>query len=133
MEDSGDTQNRRSRRSNLLMSASIEISGLSLPVKLRNLSAEGALIEADKLPVEGAKLLFRKAEISIEGRLAWVEGKRGGVEFVTALCPETVLRHVPTPRPRVQFDFRRPGVGPKRLTLIERQMGESWAGATTPE
>lgn len=128
MDESSISQNRRSRRSNLLMSASIEISGVSLPVKLRNLSAEGALIEAEKLPVEGAKLLFRKAEISIEGRLAWVEGKRAGVEFVTALCPETVLRHVPTPRPRVQLDFRRPGIGPKRLTLAERNVGGIWAG-----
>ena len=127
MDETSNSQNRRSRRSNLLMSASIEISGVSLPVKLRNLSAEGALIEADKLPVEGAKLLFRKAEISIEGRLAWVEGKRAGVEFVTALCPETVLRNVPMPRARVQLDFRRPGIGTKRLTFGERKFGESWA------
>ena len=94
MDESSNSQNRRSRRSNLLMSASIEISGLSLPVKLRNLSADGALIEAEKLPVEGAKLLFRKAEISIEGRLAWVEGKRAGVEPAAGVVAFAVGREL---------------------------------------
>ena len=42
----------------------------SMPVKLRNLSAEGALVEADKLPVEGTAILFRKGDLSVPGRVA---------------------------------------------------------------
>src|SRR5512139_383211 len=56
MDQSNNAQNRKSRRSNVLMSASLELSGTSLPVKLRNLSAEGALVEGDKLPIEGASI-----------------------------------------------------------------------------
>ena len=56
MDQSNNPQNRKTRRSNVLMSASLELSGTSLPVKLRNLSAEGALVEGDKLPVEGASI-----------------------------------------------------------------------------
>ena len=44
MDQSSNTQNRKVRRSNVLMAASLELSGTSLPVKLRNLSAEGALV-----------------------------------------------------------------------------------------
>ncbi|MCA1653717.1 MAG: PilZ domain-containing protein [Sphingomicrobium sp.] len=120
------SQNRRARRSNVLMSASIELSGVSLPVKLRNLSSDGALIEGEGLPVEGAELLFRKAELSLPGRIAWVEGNRAGIAFAESLCPEAVLRHVPTPRPRVRPEFRRPGLGACQLTDQERLFGETW-------
>ena len=74
MDQSSNPQNRKSRRSNVLMSASLELSGTSLPVKLRNLSADGALVEGDKLPVEGASILFRKGDLSVPGRVAWVKG-----------------------------------------------------------
>ena len=45
-------KNRRSRRSPVLLAASIEVGGTSLKVKLRNLSEEGALIEGERLPEE---------------------------------------------------------------------------------
>ena len=126
MDESSLTQNRRSRRSNVLLSASIEFSGTSIPVKLRNLSSEGALIEGDKLPVEGSEVVFRKSELSIPGRIAWVEGKRAGLGFAQKLAPEAVLRHIPAPRPRVQPDFRRPGLGNQALSKGELRFGEDF-------
>ena len=126
MDDSNPAQNRKSRRSNVLMSASLELSGTSLAVKLRNLSTEGALVEGEGLPIEGSQVLFRKAELSVTGRVAWVEGKRAGIAFMQDLCPEAVLRHVPAPRPRVQPDFRRPGLAAQKLSGAERKFGEAW-------
>jgi hypothetical protein len=126
MDESSNTQNRRTRRSYVLLSASIELSGASLPVKLRNLSSEGALIEGDKLPVEGAEVVFRKAELSVSGRIAWVEGHRAGLAFSEPLHPDLVMRHIPTPRPRVQPDFRRPGLLSRPLSAQELQTGERW-------
>ena len=72
MDESSNSQNRKNRRSNVLMSASLELSGTSVPVKLRNLSAEGALVEGERLPVEGSSVLFRKGDLSMPGRVAWV-------------------------------------------------------------
>ena len=69
MDQSSSSQNRKNRRSNVLMSASLELSGTSVPVKLRNLSAEGALVESDRLPVEGSSVLFRKGDLSMPGRV----------------------------------------------------------------
>jgi len=119
MDESSNTQNRRSRRSHVLMSASIELSGASLPVKLRNLSSDGALVEGDKLPVEGAEVLFRKAELSLVGRIA-------GVAFAEPLHADAVLRHIPAPRPRVRPDFRRPGLRTQPLSAADVLFGESW-------
>lgn len=125
MDQSNNPQNRKTRRSNVLMSASLELSGTSLPVKLRNLSADGALVEGDRLPVEGASLLFRKGDLSIPGQVAWVKGRQAGVAFGYNLDPEQLLRHIPAPRPRVTPDFRRPGLK-GTLTAEEKRHGEKW-------
>ena len=124
MDESSPTQNRKTRRSNVLMTASLELSGTSLAVKLRNLSAEGALVEGDKLPIEGASVLFRKGDLSMPGTIAWVKGRQAGVYFAQKLNPEQLLRHVPTPRPRVTPNFRRPGL--TRSTDSESGYGDVW-------
>ena len=126
MDQSSASQNRKTRRSNVLMTASLELSGTSIPVKLRNLSAEGALVESDKLPVEGSSVLFRKGDLSAIGRIAWVKGRQAGVSFAQHLEADQLLRHVPTPRPRVQLDFRRPGLKTNRLSEEEVRFGEQW-------
>src|SRR5262245_21185641 len=124
MDESSQSQNRKTRRSNVLMSASLELSGTSLPVKLRNLSADGALVEGEKLPVEGASLLFRKGDLSMPGTVAWVKGRQAGVSFAQKLNPDQLLRHVPAPRARVAPTFRRPGF--KSSTDGSQAYGDSW-------
>ena len=127
MDESSQTQNRRARRSNVLMAAALELSGKSIPVKLRNLSAEGALVEGDGLPVEGSEIVFRRQDLSVAGRVVWVSSGRAGLSFNEPLAPETVLRHVPTPRARVQPSFRRPGFTTHSpLSPEERRMAEQW-------
>ena len=124
MDQSGASQNRKTRRSNVLMSASLELSGTSLKVKLRNLSAEGALVEGDKLPVEGAAVLFRKGDLSVAGQVAWANGRQAGISFAQELKPDQLLRHVPTPRPRVTPTFRRPGLN--KFTDEDQGFGGAW-------
>ena len=125
MDESSNSQNRKNRRSNVLMSASLELSGTSVPVKLRNLSAEGALVEGEKLPVEGSSVLFRKGDLSMPGRVAWVNGRQAGFNFAQKLNPDQLLRHIPTPRPRVTPEYKRTGLK-STLTAKERRYGETW-------
>jgi hypothetical protein len=109
MDESSMTQNRRSRRSNVLMAASIETATGPVAVTLRNLSADGALIEGEGVPAEGYSVVFRKKDLVISGRVAWVNENRAGIAFDATLEPETVLRHVPAPKNRVKQQFKRPG------------------------
>jgi hypothetical protein len=127
MDESLRVQNRRERRSNVLMAAALELSGASLPVKLRNLSADGALVEGDNLPVEGTELVFKRQELSHAAKVVWVGGGRCGLSFKEPLAPETVLRHIPTPRPRVLPDFRRPGLAARSLSSEERRAAAEWS------
>lgn len=126
MDQSNSPQNRKARRSNVLMTASLELSGTSLPVKLRNLSADGALVEADTLPVEGAAILFRKGDLCVQGHVAWAKTRHAGISFSRQLEPDQVLRHVPAPRARVKPDFRRPGLKAISLTDEDLRFGENW-------
>ncbi len=126
MDQSSPTQNRRSRRSQLLMTASLEVSGRALIVKLRNLSADGAQVEGGQLPVEGTDLLFRKGDLAVGGCIIWTKGKQAGICFDQKLEPDTVLNHIPVPRARMTPDFRRPGLSSRALTDQERQLAEHW-------
>ena len=126
MEESSFTQNRRSRRSHVLMAASIEAAGIAVSVKLRNLSSEGALVEGDHLPSVGSPVLFRKNELNLAGYVAWISGRRAGIAFDEMLDPDSVLRHVPSPRPKAKFDFRRPRIKATVLSPGERRIAEDW-------
>lgn len=130
MDEANGVGKRRSRRSNVLMTAALELADRSLMVKLRNLSAEGALVEADGLPVEGSDILFRRNELCIAGKIAWVMGNHAGVAFATRLEPDVVLRHVPRPKPRVQHhEYKRPGVTRHALSPVEQRWLEHWMTA----
>jgi hypothetical protein len=127
MDESIMNQTRRSRRSNVLLAASIEVSGASLAVKLRNLSTEGALVEGESLPVEGSEVLFRRNDLSVSSRVAWVHGKHAGVAFCRPIAQEDVLRNIPKPRYRAPVNYRRPALARREMSSEERRLAESWA------
>jgi hypothetical protein len=130
MDEANGVGKRRSHRSNVLMTAALELADRSLMVKLRNLSAEGALVEADGLPVEGSDLLFRRSELCVAGKIAWVMGNHAGVAFSCPLEPDVVLRHVPRPKPRVNpRDYKRPAVTKHVLSPVEQRWLEHWMTA----
>jgi hypothetical protein len=122
MDQSMTSQNRRSRRSPVLLTASVEVDGTPMPVKLRNLSEEGALIEGDCLPPEGSVTFFQRDELRLKSEVVWVEDRLAGVAFARPLKRAEVLRAVPQPRQWVRPEFRRPGLACRPLTVDERLM-----------
>jgi len=128
MDESTVTHNRRSRRSPVLLTATIEVGGLTHDVKLRNLSAEGALVEgADDLP-EGVAITFCRKELRTRARIAWVQGKYAGIAFDKPLEPAEVLRHIPRreSKPMPRELFTRPSVSRHNLSAGERQWIQDW-------
>jgi hypothetical protein len=126
MDQSGTMQNRRSRRAPVLLTASIDVLGVPAPVKLRNLSATGALIEGGCLPPPGETTYFTRRELHLRCEVKWVEGRYAGIRFARELDREEVLRYIPPPRERFQPEFKRPGLACKPLTPGERKMIEAW-------
>lgn len=134
MDVSDNVQNRRSGRSHRLMTATLEVSGRVIEIRLRNLSSDGAQVEGSQLPVEGTVLLFRKGELALAASIIWTKGKQAGIHFEQKLDPAIVLNHVPASRPRkTDADFRRPGLSSPPLTERERSLAKSWmAGGAAP-
>lgn len=125
MKQSSSPQNRRSTRSNVLLAATLNVGGDDVPVRLRNLSAQGALVEADAAPALGTEVVFRRNELVVAGRVAWVHGRHAGIAFADELQPQDVLRNVPSPAPKLPINFKRPGFG-RPLSEQEQRLVESW-------
>ena len=127
MDQSSITQNRRSNRSPVLLSAKFSMGGEELSVVLRNLSSEGALVEGAQLPVEGSATVFKRNDLSVAGRVVWVERRFAGIAFDRKLEPSELLRQVPRPRQKFDANFRRPGLACRPLSESDRKMLEMWA------
>ena len=122
------TQHRRSQRSNVMLQATLELAGASLPVVLRNLSKDGALVRGGELPEAGTRVLFHRQGLSVPSRVAWLHGEHAGIAFDSPLFPREMLRHVPPTESKPPPDIkRRPGLAPQPLTRAERMLIERWA------
>jgi hypothetical protein len=71
----------RAPRTNLLLSATVETSAGGAPVRVRNLSGDGAMLEGDHLPETGERLVLRRAVLTVAGACVWRSGNRCGVRF----------------------------------------------------
>lgn len=112
MNRANSEQNFRSRRSTVLLTAVLEASGWVIPVKLRNLSPEAALVEGEELPAVESILLFRRNDLAVKARVAWVAGKQAGLAFAKQLNADEMVRSVNRPAPRVMSAIRRPASRP---------------------
>ncbi|WP_199857352.1 PilZ domain-containing protein [Sphingomonas sp. EC-HK361] len=71
----------RAPRTNLFLSASIEADDASAPVRIRNLSETGAMIEGPAFPAIGSTLKLHRMEVDVDARLVWQAGPRAGIHF----------------------------------------------------
>jgi hypothetical protein len=128
MDESTVTHNRRSRRSPVLLAATVEVGGAVHDVKLRNLSSDGALVESDDDLVEYAAITFCRKDLRVRARVAWVQGRYGGIAFEKPLEPAEVLRHIPRreAKPMPRELFARPSVSRHQLSSVERRWIEDW-------
>lgn len=71
----------RATRKNLMLAASIESAGIKAPVRIRNLSETGAMLDGAALPAPGAPLVLVRADIQVSASVVWREGGRCGIRF----------------------------------------------------
>lgn len=118
--------NRAEARNHVFMTCELEAGDASKTVKLRNLSAHGAMVEDDDLPLVGTQVLFRKGEIRATGTVVWARIKRAGIKFDTLVPADQVKRHVPAMRNRPQPKYGRPPLKSQRLSEAERRIAEHY-------
>src|SRR4051812_4223764 len=64
-----------------MLAATISRGAALYPVRIRNVSETGALIEGAELPEAGAEVLLSRGETEIDAIVAWASGSRRGVHF----------------------------------------------------
>lgn len=90
----GNGGKQRAVRKNLLLSAEIEAQGVTSPVRIRNLSESGAMIEGAALPLAGASVTLRRHDIELAGSVVWRVAGRCGIKFdTTTFVEEWVAGH----------------------------------------
>jgi hypothetical protein len=66
-------------------------------VKLRNISATGAMIEGDRLPPTGTDILLRRGSLELFATIVWIEDKQAGLEFDEPLTRSELWMQVNAP------------------------------------
>jgi hypothetical protein len=117
-----DSSRRSSIRSKVLLAATLRLADRTLAVRLRDLSADGALVEgAGDLAVDGL-VTFCRNDLAVPGVVAWSDGKLAGISFSGPLSPELVLRHIPRPAEIKIVDHRRPALRQRGLSAQEQSL-----------
>jgi hypothetical protein len=131
IEDNDGSHQRRNKRSLVLLAAKLKVTGgHTVDVRLRNLSQNGALLEADTPPPVGSDVVFERGETIVDARVAWQARGRFGIEFLQPIDESEVLIHVGKPAARREGAppiFRRTGFKDVPLNEGEKKFGAEWA------
>jgi hypothetical protein len=73
---------RSEGRSNVFLTAVLNLGAATIAVRIRNLSPYGALIEASSLPPVGSQVRLIRGQLQVSGELAWHSAGQGGLNFV---------------------------------------------------
>jgi hypothetical protein len=83
----------------------------SCPVRVRNISIYGALLEGNGLPSEKQIVALKRGSLSVSGQIAWIAGQHCGIRFSKPITvAEWVDRAGPVGQQRIDSavaDFRR--------------------------
>src|SRR5687768_5767267 len=77
----GGEQERASVRVNLFMAATLQAAGVATPVKIRDLSPEGAQLESPLIPEVGSAITLARGALSVDGHVTWTTERRVGLLF----------------------------------------------------
>ena len=82
-DSSSANQKRRDSRNNLFVVAALLSESAAGPVRIRNISPAGALVEGGALPAAGEPMQLSRGSLSVAGRVVWRAGDRAGIKFAS--------------------------------------------------
>jgi hypothetical protein len=82
----GPEEQRRERRTHLIVMATLGWDAGSTPVRVRNMSARGALIDASVIPEPGNLVMLKRGRLQVAGQIAWAAPGQAGLAFSASVC-----------------------------------------------
>lgn len=74
-------QLRTETRMKVLLSGEVRVRGASAACRVHDLSRGGACLESDRPGLVGDCIQFVRGQLTADGRIAWVRGRRFGIRF----------------------------------------------------
>lgn len=106
---------RRDERTHLFV-ATVYFGHQSVPVRIRNISPTGALIEGTNLPPVDSEIILRRGQLKASGTVAWTASDKSGLSFNS---PVAVSSWLPSkeasrqlPIDRLAFELKHAGPNP---------------------
>lgn len=130
----------RPPRKNVMLAATISAGTVSAPVRIRNLSEVGAMIDGPALPETGSTLMLSRMALSIAATVIWNTAGRCGLSLGSAIVVDDwIAGAAATPAKYGQFcvdqiqsavrsgsalpsETRAPAPGPEELPPVERRV-----------
>ena len=88
-------------RTHLFVAATLYADGASGPVHIRDMSLNGGHIEGALLPEVGTWVVLKRGSLEASGRIAWKDGKKGGIAFSGAIEVSDWMAKVREPQAKV--------------------------------
>jgi hypothetical protein len=76
-----NSEPRAAARSNVFLTGVLDHDGRTYPVRVRNISRLGALLEGKDLPAVGLDVCLRRGHLFARGEIAWNDGDWRGIRF----------------------------------------------------
>jgi hypothetical protein len=102
--DADAAQQRTDVRSNMFVVAVLYADGGSVPVRIRNMSRNGALIEGAVIPPEASDVRLSRGSLSARGRIAWRREDRAGLQLEDGIDPANWLPNGTKPSGQQRVD-----------------------------
>jgi hypothetical protein len=106
------SEGRHGQRFRVLLNAELVSTTEEQPVKVRDISGTGAMIEGQRPIAKASDIILRRGTIEIFAQIAWTDGNQGGVEFDDSLSEAEMMAFVQEPARRASFvpaPFRQDG------------------------
>ena len=78
-------EGRRHPRRHLFVAATLYSDMGAAPVRIRNMSQSGGLIEAPAIPDPGVAILLKRGSLEVAGQIAWRVDRKAGIIFSSAV------------------------------------------------
>lgn len=100
LEHHRNENSRAASRSNVFLTGVLDHDGSTYPVRVRNISRLGALLEGKDLPAAGPCVYLRRGHLFALGEIAWDDGDWRGIRFAQEVDVERWIRRPEHPGQR---------------------------------
>lgn len=127
--DTYEDDPRSDPRASVFLTAVLYAGSSQGAVRIRNLSAHGALLEGTNLPPEGTSVQIRRGSLSAAGDIAWSRDQHCGLRFAAIIdVASWIERAGPAGQQRIDAaiaDFRREPKRPLAFAVLPGDLNRS--------